>query len=177
MGLCSRPSSQRRFRWMRTRCAASCRTFTRHERFRSHSSGIARAKIRGSSGSFLKRESTPTGLTQDPYYAKVLRDPHGLFQEETGKIRRGNRLRQARHRDADRLSSEPPRIYAAHGVAGATVSPPFASGARGGVLAALASCGDRVIRTGTETDERLLSKPCVERQRDFSARSVASSSA
>ena len=36
------------------------------------------------------------GLTQDPYYAKVLRDPHGYFVkklnkyvEETGSVRRG----------------------------------------------------------------------------------------
>lgn len=38
----------------------------------------------------------PAGLTDDPYYAKLLRDPHGYFRrklrkyvEETGSVRRG----------------------------------------------------------------------------------------
>jgi hypothetical protein len=38
----------------------------------------------------------PSGLTQDPYYAKVLRDPHSYFRrklakyvEETGCVKRG----------------------------------------------------------------------------------------
>ncbi len=43
-----------------------------------------------------KHGISPKGLTDDPYYAKVLRDPHSYFTrklskyiEETGSVRRG----------------------------------------------------------------------------------------
>jgi hypothetical protein len=48
----------------------------------------------------------PAGLTEDPYYAKVLRDPHAYFKkkltkyvEETGCVKRGIEMLTACHQN------------------------------------------------------------------------------
>ena len=100
-------------------------------------------------------------LTDDPYYAKVLRDPHAYFKkklakyvEETGCVKRGIEMLIDCHQNHLGL-------HAAYGVAGATVPPPVASGVGRGVL------GDSAALTRAAVDD-------ANRHRDRRTGSVAS---
>ena len=57
-----------------------------------------------------------------------------LLQKEARQVRGGDRLRQARDRDARGLPSEPPRLHAAHRTARASVPASDGSGAGRGLL-------------------------------------------
>ena len=95
MNTCMKPSTRRRFRWTHIRCAVL------PDLKSSRALPLALIGYRQSEDPWFvwlvpKEGVDSAGLTDDPYYAKVLRDPHGYFKkklakyvEETGCVKRG----------------------------------------------------------------------------------------